>query len=152
MSLCPILQTCNMFSNMLFCYIDSYNDMQHGGDCWTNQTTSVNKSNLEPNCLVFIRKAILAEIVHFEKYVDKCGLTWHQNESQYMFFADYILCVCDCWPPPPIYLVYITEMKPQNPFLVECVFVFYLNFSYETWKPNVGVIYFLFDVSFSGWN
>jgi hypothetical protein len=41
-------------------------------------------------------------------------------------------------------------MKPQNPLLVEYVIVFYLNFSHETWKSNVGVIYFLFDVSFLG--
>jgi hypothetical protein len=131
----------NMFSNVFFCHIDSYNDMQHGGGCWTLTFKFLSTcETYEPNCLVLIRKAILAEIVHFQKYVDKCQLTCHHNETQSMFFADYILCVCDCGPTPPIYLVYVTEMKPQNPLLVENVFVFYLNFSHEIWKPNVGVI------------
>jgi hypothetical protein len=62
----------------------------------------------------------------------------------------FFVCVIVDSRHPYIYLVYVTEMKPQNPRLVEYVFVFYLNFSHEAWKANVGVIYFLFDVSFSG--
>lgn len=80
--------------------------------------------------MVLIRKSILAEIVHFQKYVDKCQLTCHQNESQNMF-----LCVCDCWLPPPIYLVYVTEMKTQNPLLVEyvCVLLKFLSRNLKAW-------------------